>query len=77
MTTTEVWNEQIVGYIVASRTASWIGAAGNDGQAAQLRRASSRRTVTTVVRSQGWTTGGTKLIALPYGTYEGPPVRAG
>jgi hypothetical protein len=36
MTTTEVWNEQIVGYIVASRTASWIGAAGNDGQAAQL-----------------------------------------
>jgi hypothetical protein len=64
MTTPEVRNEQIVGYIVASRAASWIGGAGNDGQAAHPRRASSRRTVTTVVRSQGWTSGGTKTHRL-------------
>jgi hypothetical protein len=34
MTTLEVWSEQNVGYIVASRGVSWIGGGGNDGQAA-------------------------------------------
>ena len=77
MTTPEVWDEHVAGYIMASRAASWIGGAGNDGQAAHPRRASSRRTATTVVRSQGGTSGGRKLIAPPYGMYEGPPVRAG
>jgi hypothetical protein len=51
--TPEVRTEQIVGYIVASRAASWTGGAGNDSQAAHPRRGSSRRTVTTAVRSQG------------------------
>jgi hypothetical protein len=36
------------------------GGAGKDGQPAHSRRVSSRRTFTTVLRSQGWTTGGTK-----------------
>jgi hypothetical protein len=71
MTTPDVQNEQIAGYIVASRTASWIGGAGNNGQAAHPRRASSHRTVTTVVRYQDGLPAGRKLIALPYGMYEG------
>jgi hypothetical protein len=76
MTTPDVRNEQIAGYIVASRAAWWIGGAGN-GQAAhpdELPRAERSRP-SCVLRER--LPARRKLIALPDGMYEEPPVRAG
>jgi hypothetical protein len=76
MTTPEVPNEQTAGYIVASRAASRIGGAGNDGQHRipdELRRAERSRP-SCILRDR--LPAGRKLIALPFGMYEDPPARA-
>jgi hypothetical protein len=72
-----VWDEQIVGYIVASRAASWIGGTGTTARQripGELRRVERSRP--SCVLREGLPAG-RKLIALPDEMYEEPPVRAG